>query len=265
MVFFYSKGSEKGDIIKPTHLETSNHLKISLVETLAKFYPLAGRVKEYHTECNDQGVPFFEAKAKCQLSQVVGESYLAKLKKLLPYGEQAGDLALAIQINFFDCGGIALGVCLSHKVVDGSSLSSFLNYWAHIARGDHCGNLNLICPRFDLAKLFPPVENQISYSTTNCSSSVARRFVFSASALSAMRSKYPMQTSHSEALSAFIWTRVLAAGEGKDAGSATPLLALYAVDLRTRMAPPLSEYHIGNLAGFPRVGSSMDSAMILCS
>lgn len=34
-----------------------------------------------------------------------------------------------VQVNFFECGGIVVGVCISHKIVDGATLASFLSAW----------------------------------------------------------------------------------------------------------------------------------------
>ena len=42
---------------------------------------------------------------------------------------------LAIQVNIFNCEGMAIGTCASHKFVDGGTFSSFLNMWAKITRG----------------------------------------------------------------------------------------------------------------------------------
>lgn len=36
-------------------------------------------------------------------------------------------LVLAIQYNVFECGGIAIVVCVSHKVADGASTVNFVN------------------------------------------------------------------------------------------------------------------------------------------
>lgn len=30
---------------------------------------------------------------------------------------------VAIQVNFFDCGGMAVNVCMSHNIADGSSIT----------------------------------------------------------------------------------------------------------------------------------------------
>ncbi|GAB2227765.1 hypothetical protein Droror1_Dr00009592 [Drosera rotundifolia] len=53
---------------------TDGHFKIpqlkeSLAETLTKFYPLAGRIKDNTSiDCNDEGILFVEARADCCIS-----------------------------------------------------------------------------------------------------------------------------------------------------------------------------------------------------
>ncbi|PIN11706.1 Vinorine synthase [Handroanthus impetiginosus] len=42
----------------------------------------------------------------------------------------------SLQINFFDCGGIAIAICLSHRIADGHSLAMFAKAWAEKCRGN---------------------------------------------------------------------------------------------------------------------------------
>uniref|UniRef100_A0A3Q7I453 Uncharacterized protein n=1 Tax=Solanum lycopersicum TaxID=4081 RepID=A0A3Q7I453_SOLLC len=63
-----------------------------------------------------------------------------------------GRLAM-IQLTHFDCGGIAVNFCFSHKIVDGYSAGKFMSDWAAISK-----DLNhaIPYPRFDGASFFPP-------------------------------------------------------------------------------------------------------------
>ncbi|RVW18094.1 Vinorine synthase [Vitis vinifera] len=88
IIFYPMDGDVKVDTI-----ERSIWLKKTLSMTLVQFYPLAERVKDnLFIDCTDQGVPYFEAQVKCQLSN-----------------------------------GMAIGVCISHKVADASSMVTFVN------------------------------------------------------------------------------------------------------------------------------------------
>ena len=63
---------------------------------------------------------------------------------------------LAIQVNIFDCGGITIGVCMSHKITDVITMSAFLKSWAATAGGP-CNKL--VHPYFSMESSishFPP-------------------------------------------------------------------------------------------------------------
>ncbi|KAM7484127.1 hypothetical protein LguiA_000136 [Lonicera macranthoides] len=67
--------------------------------------------------------------------------------------DNVGDLLLAIQVNIFECGGIAIGVCILHKFADAVSLIfMFINCWPATAHGES----NIVSPHFELANLFDP-------------------------------------------------------------------------------------------------------------
>ena len=243
MVFFYPIDCDVND--------RTERLKKSLSETLTRFYPLAGRVKDNaFIDCNDEGVHFVQARVKCQLSDVVRQPEPNQLNKLLPYElDNVGDLILAIQVNLFDCGGMAIGVCISHKIADALSLIMFLNNWAATTRGD--SDRDTVSPRFDLTTLFPPkIISGFKPSTGIIKDKiVTKRFVFNASTIAALRAKYAdhdasgvlqSRPTRIEALSAFIWSRFIATTQGKpDSGKFYTVL--HAKNLRTRMDPPLPE------------------------
>ncbi|KAL5770601.1 hypothetical protein ACOSP7_014755 [Xanthoceras sorbifolium] len=113
----------------------TNNLKTSLSEVLTRYYPLAGCLEETYVDCNKGGVLFLEAQVSCQLSDIIENPLPGEfINKFLPDG--VANLVLAIQVNFFNCGGVAIGVRLSHKISDACSLVTFINNWAATARGD---------------------------------------------------------------------------------------------------------------------------------
>ncbi|XVE85231.1 hypothetical protein DITRI_Ditri17bG0075000 [Diplodiscus trichospermus] len=265
LVFFYPIDCD----VNVGNFNRTQRLKKSLSETLTRFYPLAGRVKDNALiDCNDEGVHLFQARVKCQLSDVVRQPEPDQLNKLLPYElDNVGDLILAIQVNMFDCGGMAIGVCISHKISDALSLVMFLNNWAATARGD--SDADTVSPRFDLATLFPPRSISGFKPSTGIIKGkiVTRRFVFSASVIAALRAKYAddgasgeiqRRPTRIEALSAFIWSRFMAATQGKPDPEKL-YTVLHAVNLRTRMDPPLPEYYFGNISRFTVALPSINS------
>ncbi|KAK4375821.1 hypothetical protein RND71_006498 [Anisodus tanguticus] len=142
-------------------------LKISLAECLSEYYPLAGTFRDEYSvvECHDEGTEFIEARVNCNLSQIIGTSNVKLLNQLLPF-EPTGnwgklkektdgrEVLVAAQANSFRCGGLAIGVCISHKIADRTSVVAFLNSWASTRE-----NANIIPPPiFDSAKNSPPRE-----------------------------------------------------------------------------------------------------------
>ncbi|KAL3825727.1 hypothetical protein ACJIZ3_021756 [Penstemon smallii] len=92
----------------------------SLSKTLTRFYPLAGKVKDSrHIDCDDDRVYYIEAKIKHRLPSIS---------------------SVMVQVTEFDCGGIAIGLYTSHKIIDGYSHATFLAAWATAAHGTTSSN-----------------------------------------------------------------------------------------------------------------------------
>ncbi|KAJ9709683.1 hypothetical protein PVL29_001253 [Vitis rotundifolia] len=173
-----------------------------------------------------------------------------QLRQFFPYAlDDIVDIVLAIQVNIFKCGGIAIGVCISHKVADALSVFMFVNGWAAVARWD----TDMVCPQFGLAILFPPINlsgfNPITGMTKE--KILTKRFVFSASRLAALRENttedLPRRPPRIEALSAFICSRFKRV-----------YTILHVVNLHTRMEPPLHENYFGNIVRFAITTPCMD-------
>ncbi|XP_042006194.1 stemmadenine O-acetyltransferase-like [Salvia splendens] len=244
LVYFYSSNPKIPNSLK------SNHLKKSLSETLSTFYPLAGRlVGNSHVNCNDAGVPFAEAEANCNLSQIVTDPDPKNTSKFaIP--QKALGLCLAVQVTYFRCGGTAVGIMFLHKIGDALSLLMFANAWSAATRGG-----GVPPPVFDAASYFPPRDIP-GYNPTSGilkEEIEARIFRFPASKIAALRERYTAacgghRPSRVEALSAFIWTQFISA-TGMKPDPNKIYAVLQTVNLRTRADPPLSEHHFGNIYG----------------
>ena len=94
-----------------------------------------------------------------------------------------------VQVNVFKCGGIGIGVRVSHKIADGISVASFLNAWAGTTTGvDH----ELLASHLDsTSSLFPPrTMNLLSASGSIKKEKIAtKRFIFNAAKLADLRAK----------------------------------------------------------------------------
>ncbi|XP_028793391.1 salutaridinol 7-O-acetyltransferase-like [Neltuma alba] len=139
--------------------------------------------------------------------------------------DEAVDTVLGVQFNVFECGGMAIGICISHKIADALSYFQFVKSWATVTRG---GNPEHITTHFESSALFPP-KHMPGYDP-DClvpkEKIVCNRFVFEASAVESLRSKYSEKVaknilegqkppSRVEVLSTFIWTRFLEATKGE--------------------------------------------------
>ncbi|XP_038687457.1 stemmadenine O-acetyltransferase-like [Tripterygium wilfordii] len=234
-------------------------LKNSLSKTLTRFYPLAGRISSDSTtvDCNDEGALFRQAKVSCDmddfLQQVSWEFEL--LDKLLPCQitspESAEKVAqVAIQANIFACGGMALGVCLTYKLVDGTIGGAFIRAWAEIARTNEFHQEQV----YGISSLFPPNE----FSSARLADLLAvespgdgeakrnisiKRFVFDASSISSLkykaRSKNIPYPTRIEAICALFWKCL--------ASTASTSVFINYVNLRSRLDPPLPTLTLGNI------------------
>ncbi|KAK4740718.1 hypothetical protein SAY87_024306 [Trapa incisa] len=154
LLLFYTNHDEK---LSPDEL--SRRLKLSMSKTLTRFYPFTGRlIDNMFIECTDQGAVFVEAKVRGCLSDILKEPDMALLGNLIPidiFSKEARDgPLLRVQANFFDCGGLVVGICISHKQADAATLCTFVNAWTGEARGMD----SIVSPDFCFSSMFPPMD-----------------------------------------------------------------------------------------------------------
>lgn len=113
-------------------LAKSVALKNSLSKTLTQFYPLAGTIKnDLSIDCNDVGVNYVVTFVDCRLDGFLIHPDYRLINRFLPlepsFNESCvGGRVTHVQVNIFHCCGIAIGLCVSHKILDGSALYTFL-------------------------------------------------------------------------------------------------------------------------------------------
>lgn len=232
--------------------QKSNHLKGSLSEALSMFYPLAGRlVGNLHVDCNDAGVPFSEAEASCDLSQLLGNRDPKTTNRFLPDKNEVGrDLCMAVRATHLRGGGLAVGLLMSHKIADAMSVFIFFNAWSAVSRGAAAA---VTPPDFGAgAALFRPVDISTFPYTTGLAKEeeiAARYFTFPATKIAALQERYSAvggrRPSRVEALSTFIWTQFVSATSATGKAHAVK----HAVNIRSRTNPPLPENSFGNIVG----------------
>ncbi|KAI3448772.1 hypothetical protein Pfo_005437 [Paulownia fortunei] len=269
IVFFYQADELRGLTIS-NHVQISQQLKKSLADTLTSFYPLAGRIEDqFVVDCSDAGVEFIEARVHTQLMDAIQEPDTEELKQYLPMdpttaGGLGEETLLLVQINFFDCGGIAVGVCVLHQIADCTSIMAFVNAWAATCRGE----AGISQCSFDLASYFPardfPGSGSWELSMFN-EKFKTKMFVFDKEKLAALKQaaispsgstvKDPTRV---ELVSAFIWKHFIEVTKSKNPQAKKNFAALHTVNLRTRTSPPLL---LENAFSNPNVASDQNEGV----
>ncbi|KEH26399.1 putative transferase [Medicago truncatula] len=123
--------------------------KEALSKALCFYYPLAGRLEKPSENENlrvvfdannaEFGVPFLEATANCSLDSLNyldnADTEVAKQLVFDPPSPQDKCYPLVVMVTQFICGGITIGMGLSHAVCDGFGASQFFNAIVEIAKG----------------------------------------------------------------------------------------------------------------------------------
>lgn len=245
-IFFYPNFSEK------EFPSASKKLEKSLSEILTLFYPLGGRYinDKFSIDCNDDGVEFTETLVQGKLSSVIGRDVDSKqLNHLVPLQfESPASPLVAIQFNIFECGGLAIGFCISHRIVDGFSSTKFIDGWATSCR---LGLHKVVQPSFDLPFIFPtremvpemkPVPRLVPGLKT-----VSRTFVFDGLAISTLRKMAEVgKTSRVQLVTAIIWKALIRVSRLRH-GEWRPSIICHTMNIRGRTVLPISDDCCGNL------------------
>ncbi|CAK7337043.1 unnamed protein product [Dovyalis caffra] len=253
LIFYYpSNGDDQNNV------ERSKQLQKSLSETLTIFYPLAGRYIDDNLilDCNDKRVEYVEAQVNGCLSQLLegGELETELRNHLAPHPVQPYHRPLVlIQFNMFESGGVAIGVCVTHRVADAYTIFAFINAWATacklgIDKIEHT-------PSFQLSSFFPSRE------TISCPNPVIgdnqkivmKRFVFTGAALSKLKAvaragvNGSRQPTRLEVVTAVIWKTLTMVARGND-GRLRPSILSHPINLRGKTAMPIPNNSCGNFA-----------------
>ncbi|KAL0387811.1 UNVERIFIED_CONTAM: hypothetical protein Sradi_2662900 [Sesamum radiatum] len=157
---------------------------------------------------------------------------------------------LAVQINKFRCGGLAIGVCSSHRIIDSYSQVLFLKAWANAATN---GGL-VICPDFDSPSYFPSENLAPLYSglpRTRNTSILTKRFVFDKNAIYKLRERLRPEWRNERPPSRVlvvtaVLTQAILRADREKHGKSRASIIRQAINVRERTSPPLSKYACGN-------------------
>ncbi|XP_012459535.1 stemmadenine O-acetyltransferase [Gossypium raimondii] len=248
----------------PSDTNTTNiltQLKKSLSETLNILYPFSGRIfSNMFIHDFDAGVPFLSARIGCRLSEFLRHHQIETLNNLLPcppfYKESnhQGPL-LVCQVTMFACGGVALGICASHKITDAKTGFILTFVWRTICQGYHP---EIKFPALSKASLIFPPKNPMPKNYISMMENlwftkgnfITRKFVFNEEAIAILKdmAKGEVQTTptRTEAVSGFIWKCSMAASRAIQ-GTLKPSIVVQAVNMRSKGKLTTLDGSVGNV------------------
>nr|XP_033515849.1 acylsugar acyltransferase 3-like [Nicotiana tomentosiformis] len=265
--FFYPKQQkEESNNSQLSHL--ADLLQRSLSQTLVSYYPYAGILRDNATvECNDMGAEFLSVKINCPMSEILNHPHATDAESIvfpkdLPWkNNYEGDNLLVVQLSKFDCGGIAISACLSHKIGDGCSVINFLNHWVNVTRDRR---FIVPSPRFVGDSIFsslngPLIAPQIMSNVSECAQ---KRLVFPTAKLDALRAKIAVESgvenpTRAEVVSALLYKSATKAAASCSANIQPSKLVHY-LNVRTMIKPRLPRSAIGNLLSMFSTAATQD-------
>lgn len=240
-------------------------MKAALGRALVPFYPMAGRLKRdedgrIEIDCNAEGVLFVEAGSDGAVDDFGDFAPTLELRRLIPAVDYSLGISayplLVLQVTYFKCGGVSLGVGMQHHVADGFSGLHFINTWSDMARG-----LDITLPPFidrTLLRARDPPQPQFKHieyqpppamKTYTTAETVVSIFKLARDQLIALKAKSKEEGnmvtySSYEMLAGHVWRcACLARGLPEDQES-----KLYiATDGRSRLQPNLPPGYFGNV------------------
>ncbi|XP_050378766.1 vinorine synthase-like [Argentina anserina] len=260
VIFFYSIVDPNFNVPK-----TLVHLKTSLSHTLTHYYPFSGRIKNnLYIHDFDAGVPYLEARVECRMFELLELREIELLNRFIPFHpfrketESPDQLPLmAFQVSVFACGGISVGISLSHKIFDMETANTFFKSWASVFRRDHKAAITSNPNICQASSTFPASDNLPQKYLAFMESMwfeekkyVTRRFAFDAKAINTLREKaksdlVPNPT-RVETLTCFLWKHATFASRHGGTSRRASVIA-QAMNLRRRLKPPMPDDSIGNL------------------
>ncbi|XP_076933875.1 shikimate O-hydroxycinnamoyltransferase-like [Bidens hawaiensis] len=247
----------------------SKVMKDSLSRVLVPFYPMAGRLKQgedgrLQVNCQGQGALFLEAESDGVLDHFGDFAPSLEYMKLIPVVDYCDSLGiesfplLDLQVTYFKCGGVSLGVGTHHHVTDGMSGLHLINTWSDMARGQDITlppflDRTLLRaqdpprPVFEHIEYHPdPTPRQVTFDETKTTFSM---FKLTRNQLDMLKAKAKedgntINYSTFEILAGQIWKCVC---EARGLPNDVKTKLSYPVDGRARFQPPLPPGFFGNV------------------
>ncbi|GAB2234283.1 hypothetical protein Droror1_Dr00003529 [Drosera rotundifolia] len=141
-IFFYN--NHDGTFSNTRLIQTLKH---SFSKILSVYYPLAGTFSASGTTVEfpeSPGILFQEARINSCLDDILADhdNLVNTIRVFYPDTDDGMCAVMAgVKATEFECGGIAIAVGFSHKLMDASSVGAFMGDWARVAKGGEIGEL----------------------------------------------------------------------------------------------------------------------------
>ncbi|XP_010244683.1 PREDICTED: shikimate O-hydroxycinnamoyltransferase-like [Nelumbo nucifera] len=244
-------------------------LKEALSKVLVPFYPVAGRLNgnneggRLEINCNGKGVLLVEAETGSTIDDFGDFSATQELRQLIPVVDYSQHISsyplLLLQVTRFRCGGVSLGVAMHHSLVDGASIIHFINSWSELTRGLQLKIPSSLdrsqlharhppTPAFHHIEYLPPPSMKTPTSQSGPTHVAVAKLKITVDQINALKAKAEedsntLNYSSYEVLVGHVW-RCVCKARGLCDDQDTKLYM--AVDLRSRLRPPLPQGYFGN-------------------
>ncbi|GAU31866.1 hypothetical protein TSUD_114770 [Trifolium subterraneum] len=246
-------------------------MKEALSKVLVPFYPMAARLRRdedgrIELYCDGQGVLFVEAETTASVDDFGDFAPTLELRQLIPAVDYSAGIEtyplLVLQVTYFKCGGVSLGVGMQHHVADGFSGLHFINSWSDVARGGL--HVSIIPPFIDRTLLHArdpptPVFDHIEYKPPpsiktpllqpHSDPAAVSIFKLTRDQLNILKGKSKedgntVNYSSYEMLAGHVWRSV---SKARSLPNDQETKLYIATDGRSRLQPPLPQGYFGNV------------------
>ncbi|KAM3205266.1 (13S,14R)-1,13-dihydroxy-N-methylcanadine 13-O-acetyltransferase AT1-like [Capsicum annuum] len=159
---------------------------------------------------------------------------------------------LLVEVTLFKCGGMAICICVFHKIADEPILYGLAKASATTARGGYndlpefIAAAKFLAPPIPYVSNKPTLQSQFANFCHNNQRCVAKLFTFNASTIALLRAKAMsddvLMPTWVEAVTTLIWKCVILVGV--DTGTSK---LVNQVNIRRRFVPPLPNHCVGNV------------------
>lgn len=275
-VYFYPASSDQ------TTDDVVPRLRKALGDILVPYHFMAGRLQlssegKLEINCNRAGALFAGASSGLTIAELGDVTYPnPAFRKLVLQAGNAQKMTdgplLMMQVTKFKCGGFTIGFSMNHAIFDGSGALEFVSNFAALARGEPLlqepkPDRTLLKPRNppliqfehdEFLKLSEiPTNNafttadlaEMDFAAIKLSQShVFKIFPFTAEMLNrlkeaALKDCFVKKCSSFDAIAAHVWQ---ARTKAVELEPSAPSKVLFAVDIRSRVNPPLPKGYTGN-------------------